>query len=100
MSEYHPVADREAGVKMAPIHFYSVGGEYGCFSNFSPHPVKLKGKTWPTSEHFFQAQKFAGTPDEEEVRQAKSPMIAARMGRSRKRPLRKDWESVKDSIML
>ena len=58
-----------------------------------------KGKTWPTSEHYFQAQKFAGTPDEEEVRLAKSPMIAARMGRSRKRPLRKDWESVKDSIM-
>ena len=28
-----------------------------------------------------------------------SPMIAALMGRSRKRPLRKDWESVKDSIM-
>jgi ribA/ribD-fused uncharacterized protein len=81
------------------IHFYSVGGEYGCFSNFSPHPISLKGKTWPTSEHFFQAQKFAGTPDEEEVRQAKSPMIAARMGRSRKRPLRKDWQAVKDSIM-
>ena len=73
--------------------------EYGCFSNFSPHPIRLKGKTWPTSEHYFQAQKFAGTPDEEEVRQAKSPMIAARMGRSRKRPFRKDWESVKDSIM-
>ena len=30
---------------------------------------------------------------------AKSPMIAARMGRSRKRPLRKEWESAKDSIM-
>ncbi len=26
-------------------------------------------------------------------------MIAARMGRSRKRPLRKDWEAVKDAIM-
>jgi N-glycosidase YbiA len=26
-------------------------------------------------------------------------MVAARMGRSRKRPLRKDWESVKDRIM-
>lgn len=81
------------------IRFYAVGDEYGCFSNFSPHPIKLKGKTWPTSEHYFQAQKFAGTPDEEEVRQAKSPMVAARMGRSRKRPLRKDWEGVKDSIM-
>ncbi len=84
---------------MDPITFYSVSGQYGYFSNFSPHPISLKGKTWPTSEHFFQAQKFAGTPDEEEVRLAKSPMIAARMGRSRKRPLRTDWESVKDSIM-
>jgi ribA/ribD-fused uncharacterized protein len=84
---------------MGVINFYSVGDEYGCFSNFSPHPIVLKGKTWPTSEHYFQAQKFAGTPDEEEIRLAKSPMIAARMGRSRKRPLRKDWWSVRDSIM-
>ncbi len=84
---------------MSVIHFYSVSGEFGCFSNFSPHPVALKGQTWPTSEHYFQAQKFPGAPDEEEIRQAKSPMIAARMGRSRKRPLRQDWESVKDSIM-
>jgi N-glycosidase YbiA len=99
MNENRPGADRETGAKMDPIHFYSVSGEHGGFSNFSPHPITLKGKTWPTSEHYFQAQKFAGTPDEEEVRQARSPMIAARMGRSRKRPLRKDWESVKDSIM-
>ena len=84
---------------MSVINFYNTSDEYGGFSNFSPHPITLKGKTWPTSEHYFQAQKFAGTPDEEEVRLAKSPMIAARMGRSRERPLRKDWESVKDSIM-
>ena len=81
------------------INFYSVSEEYGCFSNFSPHRVWLKGKTWPTSEHYFQAQKFAGFPDENEVGFAKTPLIAARMGRSRKRPLRKDWESVQDSIM-
>ena len=84
---------------MGVINFYSVSGEYGCFSNFSPHPITLKGRTWPTSEHYFQAQKFSGTSDEEEVRRAKSPMVAARMGRSRKRPLRKDWESVKDQVM-
>src|SRR3954462_5362432 len=84
---------------MATIKFYSVSDKYGCLSNFSPHPIKLKGKSWPTSEHYFQAQKFTGTPDEEEIRLAKSPMIAARMGRSRKRPLRKDWESAKDRLM-
>ena len=82
------------------IRFYAAREDFGGFSNFSPHPIVLKGKTWPTSEHYFQAQKFAGTPDEEEVRCARSPRrIAARMGRSRQRPLRGDWESVKDSIM-
>jgi N-glycosidase YbiA len=84
----------------AVIHFYSTAGEYGGFSNFSRHAVFLKGKRWPTSEHYFQAQKFAGEPDEEEVRQANKPMLAASMGRDRKRPLRRDWERVKERVML
>ncbi len=81
------------------ILFYSVGDDYGCFSNFSAHAFELDGKHWPTSEHYFQAQKFAGTPHEEAIRRANSPMLAARMGRSRKRPLRRDWESAKDNVM-
>src|SRR5262245_55405732 len=83
----------------AIIHFYRTGDDYGCFSNFAPYPIKLKGKGWPTSEHYFQAQKFAGTEHEEAIRQAKSPMIAARMGRDRSKPLRADWEAVKDDLM-
>jgi N-glycosidase YbiA len=82
------------------INFYGVNDEYGCFSNFSRHRIFLKGKSWFTTEHYFQAMKFEGEPDETEIRLAKSPMIAARMGRSRKRPLRRDWESVKERIML
>lgn len=84
---------------MEVIRFYRVKESYGCFSNFASYPIKLKGKEWPTSEHYFQAQKFAGTEYEEAIRLAKSPMIAARMGRSRKRPLRPGWEEVKDDIM-
>ena len=82
------------------IHFYSTAGEYGAFSNFSRHSVFLKGKRWPTSEHYFQAQKFVGTEHEEEVRKAKKPSEAAAMGRSRKLPLRRDWEGIKDAVML
>jgi ribA/ribD-fused uncharacterized protein len=59
----------------------------------------MAGNVWPTVEHYFQAQKFAGTEHEEAIRLAKSPMVAARMGRSRARPLRGDWERVKDNIM-
>jgi hypothetical protein len=81
------------------INFYSVSDENGCFSNFAPYPIRLDGCRWPTPEHYFQAQKFADEAHREAIRKAKSPMIAARMGRDRKKKLRRDWESVKVSIM-
>lgn len=81
------------------ILFYSVTGEHGYMSNFSRHPVKVDGKIYPTSEHYFQSQKFAGTKYESEVRRAKGPGEAAQIGRDRSLPLRRDWESVKDNVM-
>ena len=84
---------------MKQINFYSVRDPYGEFSNFSKHRIFLKGKLWPDSEHYFQAQKFAGTEHEEAVRMAPTAKLAAEMGRDRKRPLRADWEGVKDDVM-
>jgi ribA/ribD-fused uncharacterized protein len=81
------------------INFYRVSDEFGCFSNFAPYPVRMDGKIWQTSEHYFQAQKFEDAEHQEKIRQTKSPMIAARMGRDRKKRLRRDWESVKVGIM-
>jgi ribA/ribD-fused uncharacterized protein len=84
---------------MERIEFYKVSDSYGEFSNFAPFPIEIEGKTWPTTEHYFQAQKFPGTEREEAIRLTASPMIAARMGRSRKFPLRPGWEEAKDQIM-
>ena len=81
------------------IKFYRINEPYGEFSNFAPFPIELKGKVWPTTEHFFQAQKFTGTEREEKIRVTAAPMVAARMGRSRKHSLRSDWEKVKIEIM-
>ena len=81
------------------VYFYGTRGKYGCFSNFSPHGVELDGVWWPTNEHFFQAQKFAGTPHADAIREVKTPKDAAKMGRDRSRPLRKDWEKVKEDVM-
>lgn len=73
---------------------------YGVLGNFDRHhPITIDGKVWPSTEHYFQAMKFVGTPHEEEVRNAARPMDAANMGRDRNRPLRKDWEEVKDDVM-
>jgi len=81
------------------INFYSVNDEYGEFSNFAAFPITVKKKRWPTSEHYFQAQKFENPAYREEIRKAKTPMIAARLGRDRRKKLRRDWESVKDNVM-
>jgi len=82
------------------INFYSTMAEYGCFSNFARAPFEVDGKIWLTAEHYFQAQKFPDAPEyQERIRATASPMVAARLGRSRSQPLRKDWETVKDDVM-
>jgi ribA/ribD-fused uncharacterized protein len=90
--------DRHGG--RVTVYFYATGEvPYGCFSNFSAHGFDLDGAHWPTSEHYFQAMKFAGTPRVELVRRAPTPMRAAELGRDRAVPLRRDWERVKDDVM-
>jgi ribA/ribD-fused uncharacterized protein len=81
------------------IEFYTTKGPYGCFSNFSRHPVQLDGKTWKTSEHYYQAQKFKGTCHETAILYADNPKEAANIGRDKSLPLREDWEQVKDDVM-
>lgn len=81
------------------IKFYSAKADYGYMSNFYASPILLKGKAWATTEHYFQAQKFAGTKWESEVRKVKGPWNAAKMGRRTDLPLRSDWEQVKDNVM-
>jgi len=81
------------------IHFYRVADAYGCFSNFAAYPIDIDGKIWPTSEHYFQAQKFLDAEQQERIRLTPSPMIAARLGRDRGARLRSDWEAVKLDVM-
>ena len=84
------------------IYFYKANAPYGCFSNFSPHGIYLQGQDWPTVEHYYQAQKFAGTGNGvlmERIRAAATPEAAAAVGRDRTHPIRSDWEQAKFAIM-
>jgi predicted NAD-dependent protein-ADP-ribosyltransferase YbiA (DUF1768 family) len=77
------------------ITFYAPQDPYGCFSNFSRHEVRIQGRVWQTSEHFFQAMKYSPhRPDLVDlVHQAKTPGRAAALGRDRAYPIRADWDS-------
>lgn len=90
-----------AKIMKTKIFFYRANEvPYGVLGNFdTKHPITMNGVKWPSTEHYFQAQKFVGTGHVEAVRQADKPRDAAAMGRDRSRPLRKDWETVKDDIM-
>lgn len=84
---------------MEAIKFYSEHQKWGEFSNFALYPVKMNGKTWPTSEHYFQAQKFDNKSYQEKIRKCASPMKAAELGRSRKVKLKRNWDKIKDNVM-
>jgi ribA/ribD-fused uncharacterized protein len=84
------------------INFYRQQNEYGEFSNFYFAPITIDGLEWPTTEHYFQAQKFAHLEDKqyvELVRLSETPSEAAKLGRNRSFPLRPDWEEIKDDVM-
>ena len=81
------------------ILFYHSDQPYGELSNFSVHAVFLQGKVWPTTEHYYQAQKFMGTDREEGIRRSPTPTKAKRLAGLWKSERRGDWSSVKDSVM-
>lgn len=84
---------------MTTIQFYRMREPYGFFSNFAPYPITIDNVVWPTTEHYFQAQKFLDRDIQARIRETPSPSDAASIGRNRAFPLRADWEAVKDEVM-
>lgn len=86
---------------MKTVFFYKEHPVLGCLSNFSPHPINLGDKVFPTSEHLFQAWKFIRTAPEwsERIRLAPTPTQAKYLGRSRSHPIMLTWDDEKVHLM-
>ena len=84
-----------------PIRFYNRGEPYYEFTNFYEAVVKIDGEDWLTTEHYFQAQKFVGTPLVGTIRMLERPREAFEKSRDpRYSPWRRsDWEKVKEDVM-
>jgi N-glycosidase YbiA len=84
------------------IYFYKADRPYGYLSNFSPHSIEMAGFTWPTVEHYYQAQKFVGTEFTElcaQIRAAATPESAAAIGRNPLYSPSWDWPQRKSKVM-
>ncbi|NHZ34232.1 NADAR family protein [Massilia rubra] len=82
------------------IYFFGKDGRYAALSNFAGSAFSLDGHAWRTMEHYFQAMKFEGSAQFERILGCGSPKQAKDLGQSRATPIRRDWDEVKESIML
>lgn len=81
------------------IKFWKNVGPYGCLSNFSKDPITVSGIHYQTSEHYFQSEKFLDEKNKMDVINCSTPHLCAETGRDKTRPLRDDWELVKNHVM-
>ena len=70
-------------------------------SNQAPLGFYMNSTWFPTVEHFFQASKFHphSPKDVAEILAEPDPLRILAMGRERERPMRPDWDSVRNSVM-
>lgn len=96
------------------LYFGRDSAAFGFLSHFHPSPVWLDGETWPTVEHYYQAQKFDDAAYRQAIRAAVSPGIAKRLAAPPDAPRRvsqqswfrrngalprADWHDVKLAVM-
>ncbi|RKP15050.1 hypothetical protein BJ684DRAFT_3234, partial [Piptocephalis cylindrospora] len=74
------------------IDFYHREAPFYEFCNFYASPVCIADRTWPTTEHYFQASKFQDKTLQRRVQQCASPREAFNMARSMFNQVRPDWE--------
>jgi ribA/ribD-fused uncharacterized protein len=94
----------EQAVAVAPnanvIQFYSNSPTFKELSNFYPAKITIDSNTYPTVEHYFQAMKYTTNVDyQDQIRTAKTPAAAKKLGASKVMPIRGDWEAVREDVM-
>ncbi len=80
------------------IFFWSRHDNYGFFSNFARTPIDIKGRTYKTVEHWYQANKCEDQRDFERICALDKPGDAKIRGSIIR--ARGDWEDIKEYVML
>ena len=84
-----------------PIRFYNRGEPYYEFTNFYEAVVRIDNEDWLTTEHYFLAQKFIGTPLVGIIQMLEQPREAFEKSHDPcfSKWRRIDWETVKEDVM-
>jgi len=81
------------------IQFYEPNDDFGFLSNLALAPITVEGVEWPSSEHYYQAQKFSDPQLQRLVRQAPTPAEAFRLSREYAQFVKSDWLQLREQVM-
>ena len=81
------------------IYFYAETDAYFELSNFYLRYITIDGVDWPSTEHFYQAQKFLATADREKIRSCGSAAEAFLLGRNLAADRVSNWDEIKVAVM-
>jgi ribA/ribD-fused uncharacterized protein len=81
------------------IRFHSKSETHRELSNFAPFGIDLDGERWPTTEHYYQAQKFVDPALQTRIRKAAKPIVAKNLADRHRAKIRPDWDAVKEEVM-
>ncbi len=84
---------------MKPIIFDDQPGDYFALSNLYPRSLKLQQQYWHSVEHYYQAQQFIQTADQERIRQALTPQAARQLAQTTTAARRVNWEQSRTDIL-
>lgn len=71
--------------------------EYRFLTNYHDYPIMYNGKSYRTTEGAYQAAKAISEEDQENIRLAKTPAKAKKLGQIVQ--MRSDWEDIKEQVM-
>ncbi|GAB3522673.1 GTP cyclohydrolase II [Photobacterium alginatilyticum] len=81
------------------IQFYEPTESHGFLSNFASSPITLSDIVWPTSEHYYQAQKFVEPEIQQQILKAETPDQAFSLSRQYADKVKEDWMDVRTAVM-
>lgn len=84
---------------MRTVNFFSPKGANGWLANFSSHTILLRGRLWPSVEHYFQAMKFSDPATRQRILKASSPSEAQHVAATLVGGRRPDWYRVRNIVM-
>ncbi|MDY0288703.1 MAG: NADAR family protein [Sphaerochaeta sp.] len=84
---------------MNEIRFYHETDEYGYLSNYWVATIHIEGKSWKSTEHYYQGQKTLDQTYAQRIRQAPTCDEAKDLGNDPACVYRPDWETEKIEAM-